>query len=183
MVVNINELLKKQDAEIERVRAETIAARDIALEATEIADKKTDELQALINERSALAEVAKRFGAIDKSPPEIASNDDGEKWRRMTRLDAVERIVRESPVPIHITEIQGALTAHGRTEESYALVSASLANLRQRRGTVQPVGKGHWRYVSSGQHVMDQIAAETRARLNAVAHGQLVLPPREGAAS
>jgi hypothetical protein len=147
---NILDLIRGYHPRIAEAAIATQAANEAANEASRAATVARLELEQLKKELAVLVKVALDHG-ID--PPELSPSDlpqEAEDWRSLNRLDAVERVVREAAVPVHINEIVDVLQSHGREEDSYQLVSASLANLKARRGTVIPVGQGKWTFNASG---------------------------------
>jgi hypothetical protein len=177
-VMDIMEILANKDAEITRTASEVNQAEVVASVANQSLAEKRTHLEKLRHQRETLAEVAQQYGVVEENPAttleamDVAAEEIAE-WRSLTRLDAVERVLREATGPRHITEIDMDLKAHGRPDETYALVSASLANLRRRRGTVVPLGHGRWEFNRAGTNtgrnpVMEQMAQDVGDRL---AHG------------
>jgi hypothetical protein len=163
--MNILDLLKKQDEAISHAASEANAAEIKAGEAAQAAAEMRKILDELRAERATLEEVGRRYGQLDDLPAaaEIKSLtdyglEDRSEWQGLTRLDAVERVVRESHEPIHIRAIVDTLHANGRTADTYPLVSASLANLRQRRESVKPAGRGHWMAALGKPRTVDEAA-------------------------
>lgn len=167
------ELLKGLDDEIALATNLADELERIAVHAVDDAQAARQRLDSLVNERGVLEGVARRQGMLDEA--EIANRadstePDGPEWSDLSRLDAVEHVLKEAKGPLHINHIVSRLTSLGRPNDTYHLVSASLATLKDRRGTVRPVGGGNWIYTPNA---MSQLAADTHARIR----GGLQLPP------
>lgn len=110
--------------------------------------KRMEDLQ---SQRLALETISREFGEgedqVPLPPSDAAPNDE---WVRLPRLGAVERILQLSPVPMHLDQIGAALRSHGRTGDTYPLISASLATLKRRKGSVVATDRGWWQYVRAG---------------------------------
>jgi len=110
-------------------------------------------LDDLIAQREALVQIALRRGYSpnDLMPPRTTNSDDAETdWLVLSRVDAIERVLRECSTSIHLAEIEGVLKAHGRTNDSTESISATLAHIRKTRHTVASLGAGRWEYVRAG---------------------------------
>src|ERR1035437_9603479 len=165
MTMDIMELLRRQDEQVSHAASEVNAAEILAAEAHQDLIQKRMHFEKLREQRETLTDVARQNGVLDettKESPDVfdLTGEATNEWRSLTRLDAVERVLRETTAPRHITEIETDLKFHGRTDDTYPLVSASLANLRARRGTVVAVGHGRWEFNRAGTNtvVTNQIA-------------------------
>jgi hypothetical protein len=148
------DLIRDYDQDIAKAEVEAQAAIDRVHEAAKAATLARGRFETLRSERSVLAKIAEERGIAEHVAPlpeaTIPPEDYEDDWRSMNRLDAVERILRESPGPMHINDIENSLRFHGRLDDNYQVISASLANLKSRRGTVVAVGQGRWEYVRAG---------------------------------
>jgi hypothetical protein len=133
--MEIQELLTRVDAKIKE------AAEHLKFAEAE-AEKARADLVQLMGDREDLVDVARRFGV-----PLVGAPEEAAEWKNLSRLDAVERALSEHKGSLHLTEILKVLESHGRDQDSYSLVSASLANIKERRGTVRSLGSGRWEYV------------------------------------
>ena len=167
--------LSRKESEIDDAEVDLGEAEIRADQAVQDVLTKRTVLDKLREQRGTLIDVARQYGALEEealATPTVTHIGDQEiaEWQGLSRLDAVERILREAIEPRHISEIVTDLQFHGREGDDYALVSASLSNLRSRRQTVVSLGRGKWEYIragtNTGRHpVMDQMADETRAAL------------------
>jgi hypothetical protein len=190
--MDLLETLDWLDQRISQAESDAETADRKSLEAAMAAVLIREELEKLRSQRVTVEELARTVGVlsepetletIDVVPTELARAET-EEWRAMSRLDAVERVLREATSARHITEIETDLKFHGRTTDTYPLVSASLANLRARRGTVVPVGHGRWEYNRAGTTTGALNAVKARLVVDATNAVTLagLTEPRGGAA-
>jgi hypothetical protein len=173
--MEIDALLQRQDAEITAAHVELKEAEENAAAANERAAFARDKVASLMAERRIMERLARRYGALPAEPPTPPAEDD---WTSLNRLDAVEKALQNGP--LHLGEIEIVLQQHGRTDDTYALISASLATLRRRRKSVKPLGGGRWATDPDGiaqQRVMSRIATDQRLRI--FGDGLQLPPPRE----
>jgi hypothetical protein len=171
--------------EVIRQQDEEIANTEIQFnEFTELAQDAKRRLEDLIIEQSALKQIAYRRGALLAPMPETSDELNAHLWMSMSRVDAIEKVLRESPEPMHLSEIDVALRSHGRPSDSSEAISATLAHIKKTRQTVVSMGQGRWAYLRVGTNaagerhpVMEELAESTRQR----AFGPPALPPERGA--
>lgn len=120
-------------------RAETL--RELLAETeTEIAttrkerDELSNRLDRLEKEREGLRLVLSRHTGTQLTQPD---------WRPLTRIAAVEKVLRLAGNPLAPKEITKRLRSTGRDDE-YPLVSAALAYMK-RQGVVESAGYGLWK--------------------------------------
>ena len=152
----ILDLILQQDREIdEAIRQQS------ELDAQLSTARRT--LTELVAQREALEQIAIRRGwDVPPAAGEVRTLE-SDDWVSMPRTSAVERILKESDGSMHLTEIQTALAAHGRGNDSLEVISASLAHLKKQRKSVASLGggTGRWEYVRAGTSTgMGREAAE-----------------------
>jgi len=103
------------------------------------AEQKLTDLQV---ETKAIDNAMARYGLA--GPRALVDTDPA--WPTLTRVDAIERALRESG-PLHLNEIRSYLVRRGCEPSSIGAISATLTNLHQHRESVVNVGKGRWDYV------------------------------------
>jgi hypothetical protein len=129
-------LIRRHDAEIADAEARLAALNlQVATAKRLLAD--------LNRERSALETMARRSGV--QPPRGRASESDEPSWVEMPRVLAVQQVLDDASGPLHLVEIESALQSHGRCNDDVALISATLAYLKRRRGTVTSLGSGRWK--------------------------------------
>jgi hypothetical protein len=136
------DLVNDLDKEIQTVSDE-IESLSAAL------DTRQASLDRLVLERATVAQIAQRRGVTVPTIP-VAALPPAEDWSALSRVDAVERVLRDSSSPMHLTEIQTELKRHGRSNDGLDAISATLAHIKGNRGTVVSVGHGRWEYVRAG---------------------------------
>lgn len=136
-IPNVEELLTS----IRRDRARTKAMLLDAENTIAVAKAK---LRTLDEQERTLTTLALTYPGDSPEPTAPVQTED---WTTMSRLDAVERVIREAGRVMHVREITDALKVHGRADDSQAMVSMSLQALRRNRGTSRMDAKGYWSYV------------------------------------
>jgi hypothetical protein len=132
----IVDLIRRHDAEIVSAEAWITSLNQQILTMRRL-------LADLVRERSALEAMAEREGV--KAPP--ASGPvcpEGPAWTELSRVQAVQQALVEASGPLHLVEIEAVLRSRGRSNDDVALISATLAYLKRRRGSVASVGGGRW---------------------------------------
>jgi hypothetical protein len=112
-------------------------------------DTRQASLDRLVLERATVAQIAQRRG-ITVPPIPVVALPPAEDWSALSRVDAVEQVLRDSSSSMHLTEIQTELKRHGRSNDGLDAISATLAHIKGNRGTVVSVGHGRWEYVRAG---------------------------------
>ncbi len=132
----IVDLIRRHDAEIVSAEAGiTSLNQQISTARRLLAD--------LVRERSALETMAEREGV--KAPPVPGTVcQEGSSWTELSRVQAVQQALAEASGPLHLVEIEAVLRSRGRSNDDVALISATLAYLKRRRGSVTSVGGGRW---------------------------------------
>ena len=166
--MDIAELLRRQDLDIAAAERESEAAQERAMRAAKEAAEVYDHLNALRIERATLEQAARRYGAVDQPLADVGTVEIAPAfdWTTMNRLDAVERVLQQRGMPLHINDIVTVLAQYGRTGDTYQLISATLSTLRTRRGSVRPVGGGRWVFgpPPSGAQIMEKLARRMKER-------------------
>ena len=174
--MDIVEIIRRQDLEIDEAKLTLAEAEARAASAGRALADAQLRLDGLVKERSMLIHTAERFGAVESpTSDEVPTPPSRSEWMEFTRLDAVENALDRNG-PMHINEIVEFLRESGRSGDDYPLVSATLATLRSRRGSVKPLGKGRWEFIAGGKELrvsLEKQADEARARI-----GALGLPPQ-----
>jgi hypothetical protein len=155
--MDILDLIGNLDKQIIRASSEANTAMIDAQAAIDVGVEKAEALTKLRSQRATLKEIATANGVVIDAQPEPLEDisptnhdDDALDWHAMSRLDAVEHVLRSSDNPLHISQIGQHLAQHGRKGDTDALISASLSNLQKRRHTVVSVGRGNWEFVRAG---------------------------------
>ncbi len=131
----ILDLIRRHDAEIVSAEAWLSALNQQVETVTRL-------LVDLNREKCALEAMAHR-SSVEPSDG-LASMVKPAGWAQLSRVRAVQRVLDEAPGPLHLAEIEAVLRSHGRFNDDVALISATLAYLKRRRGTVASVGGGRW---------------------------------------
>lgn len=160
-------MLAKQMAAVEQALIDRRMAEVALEEAAERASAATSEHRRRRRELQETVNVARRLGAkVDPRVTATAGIDNIAKdtWAELTRLDAVEQVLHEAGKPLHINQLLSTLVDHGREDDNYQLVSAALANLRQRRASVRGIGGGQWEFVPLAKRAETRAFEEATAR-------------------
>jgi hypothetical protein len=134
----------------EQIAIEQAALHDLDVQA----EQHRRHLAKLEVDRQTIEEVAISLGNDGPSASAIMDAEETEEWRALNRLDAVERVLREHQVPMLLGAIAAALEEHGRHADTTPVISASLAHLKKRRGSVSSQRRGLWYYVPKGEPLM-----------------------------
>ena len=118
-------------------------------------------LSDLNRERATLEQMARRSGVDAPTGPARPSRTPN--WIEMPRVQAVQQVLDEATGPLHLQEIEAALRSHGRGNDDVALISATLAYLKRRRGSVTSMGAGCWVSASVGTRVPPAAVTPPRA--------------------
>lgn len=135
--MQVADLLAALAADITSTRAWVNELRE---ELAEAEQKLTDRQL----EAKAVENALSRYGPAEAIP----LLDADPSWATLTRVDAVERALREAG-PLHLNEIQRYLAQRGCVRSNLAEISATLTNISRRRGSVANVGKGRWDYIKA----------------------------------
>ena len=105
----------------------------------------------LLDQKAVLESIALRKGLdISGIPqPKVMAEIDAE-WSAMSRVDAIQRALREAPGPMHVTDILNELNRHGRTNDTTETISATLAHIRNKWRTVVNLGGARWEWIRAG---------------------------------
>ena len=129
------DLIRRHDAEIVSAEAWLTALnQQVATVKGLLAD--------LNRERSALVTMARRSGV--EAPAGAGPRSQRPSWTEMPRVQAVQQVLDDAPGPLHLLEMEAVLRSHGRVNDGVSLISATLAYLKRRRGSVRSVGGGRW---------------------------------------
>lgn len=103
----------------------------------------TDEIELLETERKGLElAIRRRLGrpAVEPTSPTTPAPV---AWTKITRLDAVERVLAQTDRPMSPSEIAARLSALGRQGDTGNYVAAALSHLK-RKGLVRKERRGEW---------------------------------------
>jgi hypothetical protein len=129
-------LIRRHDEEIINAEARLAALNQQVATARRL-------LADLNRERSALETMAQRGGV--EAPWRSSTASQKPNWTEMPRVLAVQQVLDDARGPLHLGEIESTLKEHGRCNDDVALISATLAYLKRRRGTVTSLGGGRWK--------------------------------------
>ena len=149
---------------IDKLDHDIIEARSRVLQLDSQLREETARMNSMILERDALQSAAQRYGG--EGLP-VAEDTAAENWSHLSRVDAVERVLRECERPMHLSAIEDVLRAHWRAGDTVTLISATLAHLKRSKGTVATLGGGNWEYreVDPLERMIDELGSTTRGRL------------------